>query len=187
MNGHLSSDQAMLLAPFVERAVVVYDLGAMGGYLSRWMLDLGARFVVAVDKDPICPVSLNGRIEWHRATFREYLQRAPARIPLALVSWPVPHAPTPGLAELCARAEVVAYLGKNTGGLACGSPELFAHLTRRPVLAHARDPHNDLIIYGAGEVVRALLPEELAATAPLSAFLTWENAAAAARELGWTP
>ena len=181
--GRLTDAQRAALAPHAAAAVVAYDLGAGNGAMARELLAAGARFVVAVEKeehraprhDP------EGRVEWHAAYFAQFLARAPRVIPLALVSWPV-NTPTPGLVELCARADVVAYLGKNTDHTVCGTRALFAHLARRPVLTEVRERRNDLVIYGRGSVTRALVAEEVGALA--DAPLAWEVAGELARILG---
>lgn len=176
--GRLSYAQRVALAPHAAAAVVAYDLGAGDGAMARALLDVGARFVVAIEKAMRhAPRDPDGRVEWHAAYFADYLARAPRVLPLALVSWPV-NTPAPGLAALCARAEVVVYLGKNTDRIACGTPDLFAHLARRPVLAEVRDRRNDLLVYGRGDADRPLCAEELAALC--GEPLAWEAAGALA-------
>lgn len=179
--GRLTDAQRNALAPHATAAVVAYDLGAGNGAMARELLAAGARFVVAVEKEELrrgAQRDRDGRIEWHPAYFAEYLARAPSVIPLALVSWPV-QTPTPGLAALCARANVVAYLGKNTDHTACGDRALFEHLARRPVLAEVRDRRNDLVVYGRGVVKRPLLAEEIGALCDEP--LEWETAGRIAR------
>lgn len=44
---------------------------------------------------------------------------------------------------------MVIYIGKNTDGIACGSPQLFDYFRWREVLVYDPDPQNVLIVYGA--------------------------------------
>lgn len=177
--GCLTDAQRAALAPHAAAAVVAYDLGAGNGAMARELLAAGARFVVAVEKEGRrARRHPEGRVEWHAAYFAQFLARAPRVIPLALVSWPV-NTPSPGLVELCARADVVAYLGKNTDHTACGTRALFEHLARRPVLVEVRDRRNDLVIYGRGAVDRPLLAEEIGALC--GEPLEWETAGKIAR------
>lgn len=156
------------------RGRVVHDLGAGDLTLSRELLRLGARRVIAHDKcfnvgarskslkdvrwgwstrQKNCPLELR------QGYFQDYVGRPPR---LALLSWPVNYDGI-GLAELVERIPTVMYLGTNVGGSACGGDDLWEHLRRREVLTYVADRKNTLIIYGGAVKDRPPHGEELAA------------------------
>lgn len=70
---------------------------------------------------------------------------------IAFLSWPL-NCDDPHRDEIVRSTPIVAYLGKNTGGVACGSADLFVDLCHRELLAHvpARSgvKGNTLIVVG---------------------------------------
>lgn len=146
MRGSLTAAQVEALAPFVVGKYVA-DLGAGDLALSRHLVNIGARSVLAVDKNEM-PRNRNKAIQQLRARFdvaQQVLLSEPADV--AFLSWPVNH-PTPGLMVIVAMTPCVVYLGKNSDGTACGTPGLFGELLRRKVLAFVPDRTNTLIVYG---------------------------------------
>ena len=162
--GHLTPPMLVALRPLVAGRIV-HDLGAGDLGLARALRGLGASRVVAIDKaygspeSPLARDALGGTagIELVRAYFRDFSDP----VDVAFVSWPV-NWPT-GLAGILERSRVVLYLGKNTDGSACGTPEVFARLASREVLAHVPHRRNTLVAYGPVRTARPLLGEELAA------------------------
>ena len=157
-HGKLSSAQARIVAAFVE-GELVHDLGAGDLELARQLIALGARGVVAVDKNPSQKrVPLVRQVMSHFHAFEEPIE-------VAFVSWPVNWQDL-GIVGLVKRAPLVIYLGTNMDGIACGTGELYWDLSKREVLAHEPHPKNTLIVYGHRSVTREPLPEEVAGMDP---------------------
>ena len=64
-----------------------------------------------------------------------------------VVAWPPNHCP--GLLCLVQRAFRAVYIGSNTDGTTCGTPELFIHLSKRMLVHEARHQKNCLHCYSA--------------------------------------
>lgn len=155
--GQLSGEQEKSLVEFVRRRKV-YDLGC-GPHLrmAKKLVELGARKVVAVDKDWMDKGKLP-RIEKRRVDFGDFRER----VRTAFVSWPWATPPSE-LVRIVEKAETVIYLGKNFDGVICGDEEFWGSLARREVLAHVPNKRNTLIVYGkVRRSKRELLPEEKA-------------------------
>lgn len=153
--GKLTPSQAEVLRPFIEGRQV-HDLGAGDLTLASRLLTLGADGVVAVE--PHAPKKHPPQIEVHPTYFADYAETPE----VAFVSWPVNYDGI-GLVKVLRRAPVVIYLGVNTDGTSCGGSDLWEHLRKREVLAHAPHPQNTLIVYGPKRVRRPLYGEEWAA------------------------
>lgn len=152
--GDLNQDQELLVKRFVQ-GQVVHDLGAGDLYLSCELLRLGASKVIAIDKNPIQFKDIPAEIEYRLTTFQSILDDP---IQVAFLSWP-PNFDT-GLGSILRRSQVILYLGKNTDGTACGTPEMFQYLLRRKA-EYLPDRHNTLICYtDFMKVEREPLPEE---------------------------
>jgi hypothetical protein len=155
--GTLTDQQASLVEGLV-RGQVVYDLGAGDLYLTCELLRLGATKVIAIEKEDLHFNGVPDEIEYRKMLFRD-VQDDP--IEVAFVSWPSNY--DNGLLPLLRRSQVVIYLGKNTDGTACGTPELFRYLLKRKAegLPHRK---NTLICYTDFlQESRVPLPEETAA------------------------
>lgn len=162
--GSLNKAQEAALRPFVKRKVV-HDLGAGDYTLSHRLLKFGAEKVIAIDHTrpyDTCPMTFRNLIAGMKIEFvTGYFHQYHEPIDTAFVSWPSNYASH--IDVLCDRAPTVIYLGVNTDGTCCGTPEMFEKLSKRAVLAHVPDRKNTLIVYGSKRVERALLPEEFAA------------------------
>jgi hypothetical protein len=161
--GSLTREMERVVANFVWNRAV-WDLGAGDLTHTRALLGMGASQVVAIDRTPMNlgvfsrePPELVVRTEYFEATARRQ-----ERPDVAFLAWPV-NWKSPGLLEIIETSPVVIYLGCNTGGSSCGTPDLFRALARRTVLAEVRHPQNDLIVYGGEGSPRDLRPEERAA------------------------
>ena len=148
--GRLTATQRAALRPYVE-GKQVHDLGAGDGEMSLTLVDLGAAQVIAVEEMHFDPTFLrkDPRIRREVRKFKTYAGTMPVygvTIDVAFVSWP-DNRVDEGLLALVNAARVVAYLGKNTDGTACGDPFFWASLTLRPVAAYAPDRSNTLIVY----------------------------------------
>lgn len=184
-----------MLQPHVA-GKIVHDLGAGFCQLSFDLIELGAAGVVAIDKEamprfPDEPRLTQARVMFGQITGAEEtapwelaeVERAKElsrSIEVAFVSWPR-STPAAGLIELLRRAPVVAYLGKNTDGSACGWPSLFSReLVWREILAHSPERPNTLIVYGRRlREQREPLAEEVAAIVswdPDSRPMSWDEA-----------
>lgn len=151
--GRLNERQAKIVKRFVAGKVVT-DFGAGNMGLSRTLLRLGATRVIAVDQT-YTTNSITGGILWCcpdqsiemvASAFRSFKRKKPPDV--AFVSWPENYHQDEGLVGVVKDAGILIYLGKNTDGQACGSPAFFRHQLRRPLLAHAKDPCNTLIVTG---------------------------------------
>lgn len=138
----LSSEQVAYLRTVVEGRTVA-DLGCGSGTLAVTMADMGAKLVHAVDKAP-CPVE-HPRIEHHQSYFKHW--SCPEGVEVAVVCWPQNYT-LMGLTEVLHAVPNVVYVGKNTDGTACGTPPLFAYLSRREPLRCLPRQTNVLIHYG---------------------------------------
>jgi hypothetical protein len=154
--GALNQAQAQVVERFV-RGQVVYDFGAANLYVSCELLRLGASKVIAIDKEPVRFRGIPKGIEFRQVLFRDVLDDP---IDIAFVSWP-PNYDT-GLIPILRRARIILYLGKNTDGTACGTPDMFQYLLKRKA-EYIPDRHNTLICYTDFlRVAREPLPEERA-------------------------
>jgi hypothetical protein len=139
--GTLLPEQKDALRPFV-RGRKVTDLGAGSGGFSLDLLTMGASEVTAVDKEEMSLPPRKGL----RAV-RTYFSSFSDTIDVAFLSWPA-NRNDRDLNDLLASAPTVAYLGKNTDMVSCGSTGLFVGLLGRPILAYVPDRKNTLIVYG---------------------------------------
>lgn len=160
----LTCDQSRALEPYVLGRNV-HDLGAGDLELSVRLIDLGARFVTAVDKrfmwNEKVPPGLPPRIEVVGSYFVDYAMREKS-LDVAFISWPPQHA-IEGLVTLACNATTVVYLGSNFGGTICGNKQLFQYFRKREVQIHLPHERNTLIVYGKHiDHRRVLLPEEYA-------------------------
>lgn len=165
----LSFKQERALRRFVAGREV-HDLGAGGLKLSRCLIDLGARYVYAVDKRykhvTERPEDLPPRIELMGEYFADYA-KTHRMLDVAFISWPQQHA-IEGLRMLACVATTVVYIGSNFDGNACGNPDLFRYFRTREVLSHVPDRPNTMLIYGRHlSEKRPLLPEEYAGLYPV--------------------
>ncbi len=159
--GTLSTRQQEALAPFINDKVV-HDFGAGDLGLARQLLVLGAKHVVAIDKNPM-PKAPKG-ISTIRMPFVKMIDILySATIDVAFVSWPA-NCPTDIEPFLeASNTNTVVYLGKNTDGVACGTPVLFKSMVRRELVTYVPERHNSLIVLGKGlELPRVPTGEEFA-------------------------
>ena len=156
-HGVLQPEQRKALRPFVHERIV-HDLGAGDLSLARVLLKLGAREIVAVDKETP-RARPPDKIKVVKSPFQAY---TPGDLDVAFLSWPANYY-LRGLIRLLQKAKTVVYLGKNTDGTACGFDEMFAYLTKRQVAAHVPHPDNTLIVYTAQTCRREPLEDEYAA------------------------
>lgn len=140
--GKISPMMEAVLRPLVT-GKVVYDLGAGDLQHARHLLRLGARRVVAIDKEPKPTHSPD--IEVVEGYFNQV--PVPPRIEVAFSGWPI-NTSTPGLVSWLEVAETVVYLGHNFDHSSCGNPALFQHLLRRKLLAWVPHRANTLIVVG---------------------------------------
>lgn len=99
------------------------------------------------------------------------------------LSWPSYQSVCSGLFKLLEASQVVAYLGCNIEGTACGSSEMFDYLKNREILHHVPNRRNSFIVYGPGKAPgRLLVGEELAGLCP--DILSFKEAQRAAQDGG---
>lgn len=172
--GRLSKSQRKTLRKFV-RGKIIHDLGAGDLTLSGELLDLGAAEVYAVDKERrhYGPTA-DSRLHFKQARFHELT----SPMDLVFLSWPV-NAEEVGLVPIMKRASTVIYLGCNTGGSMCATPDFFRALLLRELLAY--DPHreNSLIVTGKFTgAPRQPTGEELAGLSVMTSYYSFEQAEA---------
>lgn len=158
--GYLNKQQAECLIKYVN-GKVVYDLGSGNLKLSNELITLGAAKVISIDKKYIGGRANNfyqSGVEIRASFFQDIDED----IDTAFVSWPANY--DNGLLKILKRTKTILYLGKNTDGVACGTPDLFKYLITRKVNIHIPSKRNTLICY-SDELVenRYLLDEEAAA------------------------
>ena len=155
-HGILSQAQQEAVRPHIV-GKVIHDLGCGDLELSRWLIQAGAKKVVAIDRyPPSCSrfTQVTVVVTWF------HLYQEP--VETVFLSWPI-NWQDPGLLRMVNEAKLVIYLGSNLDGNACGFREMFEHLLCREVLAHVPDRKNTLVVYGNQVVEREPIPEEFAA------------------------
>ena len=156
--GHISPEMLPEIAAVVRRKVV-WDLGAGDLAHARTMLKLGAREVIAIEKEDTFDSPYRGIKQIH-AYFHEV--DAPDSIDVVLLSWPCNYSMR-GVVRFLERAHTVIYLGSNTSGSACGDPRIWENLVEREVVAYVPTRRNVLLIYSQPPRTRDLVGEEIAA------------------------
>lgn len=141
--GELTEEMQEALTPLVD-GKTVYDLGAGDLTLSHVIAGLGAAAVIAIDKAPMPPPQspLVSRLEGHFGRLP-----VPDHIDVAFLGWPQTY-PMPGLYDWLDAADVVVYLGHNSGNTYCGRPELFLYMTRRALMEEVLGVRNTLLALG---------------------------------------
>jgi hypothetical protein len=139
--GYVTDSQREAIARHVKGREVT-DLGCQHLMHSKLLLTLGAKHVIAVDKEEIPPCD-DRRITRVQSLFRDY--REP--VSTLFLSWPINHFDA-GMLRCVMDAERVILISKNTDGIACGFPGLYRHLLFRKLLAYVPDPKNCLTIVG---------------------------------------
>lgn len=168
--GRLSDAQREAIRPFVVDKTVT-DLGAGDGSLASQLLGLGARLVVAIEKEHSPRwISPHPGISWKWERFN------PSHVsPLVFVSWPANRV-EPALLHLVAGASTVIYLGSNVNSSMCAWPGFYERLATRRILAHVPEVKNTLTIYDDLRVQRAPTGEELAGMKVYEKEYTFEEA-----------
>lgn len=148
------------------RGAHVLDLGAGDCSLSREALRLGAKSVLAVDKDlPWKP----GVTAWRGHFSGLVASLGPLVSDVVIVSWPAT-CRADGLLALVHDAQRVIVLAKTTDGVMCGWPWLWRYLSTRPIDIRVPDRRNTLLVYGAGVASRPPAPEERQGTDEVSSW-----------------
>jgi len=139
----LSENQKQALIRAIK-GQTVHDLGACDLILTRELVKLGAKQVIAIDKKPVAIPYSDEPIQLVTGYFVDY--QTP--IDIAFVAWPHQDPIVgEGLVNLINRARIVIYLGKNTDGIACGFADFFKALLKRDMINYVPNRANTLIIY----------------------------------------
>jgi hypothetical protein len=140
-HGQLNEAQRELLKSFVD-GKEVYDLGSGDLGLAIELVDLGASKVIAIDKENRYQSfrDIPPEIEMRSQYFSEVYDD----IDIAFVSWPANY--DNSLLQILKKSKTILYVGKNTDGTACGTPELFRYLVTRKAI-QIPDRRNVLICY----------------------------------------
>ncbi len=147
-HGQLEHDQALAVRKVIRGRQVI-DCGAGDLTLALKLAELGAREVIAIDKEPMpeCP---DPRVRPNRRQFSAWLDSRKDPVEVAFVSWPTNYSMAMydrGL-QAIVDSKTVIYLGKNTDESACGSRRLFTHFLGRELLVYLPHRRNVLCIYG---------------------------------------
>lgn len=140
--GKLNLEQEKIVETYVKNQTV-YDLGAGDCVLSEKILALGAKKVVAVDKENF---PCDKKIQKITSTFLKVFSLVKS-IETSFISWPQ-HYAMDGLIELIRISDEIIYLGSNTDGNFCGNPDIFEEFRFRPVISYSPSKANTLIVYG---------------------------------------
>jgi hypothetical protein len=158
MQGKLVTKEQEEAVAKAVKGLVITDLGAGSCYLAQELVKLGAAHVFAVDKE----FSENKPDQPHLSFInRRFENLKPFQHWPLFISWP-PNWEC-GLLSLIEGTDMVIYLGKNTDGMSCGTPDMWWHLSSREVLTYVPHKKNTLIIYGPDRVIRPPMGEEAAA------------------------
>lgn len=138
----------------------LYDFGC--GNLDRAALILNSNknsFITGVD----CrrPVNIIKGIKFLEVDLSQHTPKDIGDI--ALIAWPINRSVFsggPNWKTILAPYREVIYIGKNTGGTCCGSPELWKALEHREVLEVLPDQKETMIHYGSAQRIGATPCEE---------------------------
>lgn len=144
----LSELQRWLLRSIIEGRKVI-DVGAGDLSLSQLMVGMGAREVLAIEKEAACfrrwPESLPNIV-----VYRGYVAQVPAVLTagadVIVTSWPINYE-MPGLVLLMKQVPTVVYLGVNDNVTVCGSPGFWEHVRTREVI-NAEYAEQAVLVYG---------------------------------------
>jgi hypothetical protein len=147
-HGQLNIPQLTALRPLVH-GKVIHDLGAGDLGLALELLKLGAAKVIAIDKGYNRTNEKYDSKSWNVPPEIEirhqYFQDMNEEIDTAFVSWPANY--DNGLLRILMQTKTIIYLGKNTDGSACGTPDLFRYFATRKIDVHVPSRPNTLICY----------------------------------------
>lgn len=146
----------------------VMDLGAGDLTWAKNLCWLGAREVIAVDKDPRVlqypSIPIEPNKDWYmnkdilntsittphsiKGVYAYFQEVNPDTVPpVVFLSWPQNYY-MEGLLPLVERAEKVIYLGTNLDGSECGFPALFEHFLQRRLIEYVPTKKNSLLVLG---------------------------------------
>jgi hypothetical protein len=168
--GEIKDDQKEAIRPFV-RGRVVTDLGAFQLAYSHMLLELGAKAVIAVDKE-YPPESYDKRITCVTKLFKDY--RAP--IDVAFISWPANYGM--GLPQCITDAKKIIVISKNTDGTGCATPAFYTCLLYRKLLTYVPHRKNCLIVVGRKLKNRREMTGEERAGIQINKFTTYDESEA---------
>ena len=182
--GKLTSSQETVLSKYV-RGQVVTDLGSGDLDLARRLLGLGAKHVRCIDKEPKPHLKRwPANLSYDQAYFHNLKNTAPMDV--VFLAWPINHQTS--LEAVIEKAQVVAYLGKNTDGSACGTVGLFQSLIQRELLDYVPDHQNCLVVVGKQlPEPRRPTGEELAGISSFSDYFSYTEAEHYASCPHWKP
>lgn len=140
----LTDKQESTLLSWVKDEVV-HDLGA-GNLSLALLMSSHAKEVHAIDKELPKASNLPANVHLHEGLFNAV--KLPTTLDCVVLAWP-PNMHCPGLLDMVKRAFRVAYIGSNTSGSACGTSDLFVHLSKRMLVHEVRHHINCLHCYSA--------------------------------------
>ena len=161
MFAHLTPKMRRVLHEYAENRLV-YDLGAGDCKLARQVAKY-ARSVFAVDPKISGRLRADGNIVYIPWTFDNFMHGVDPPWEVALVSWPPNNdRAMQTLLPILAQSAVVIYIGCNTDGTACGTPDLFRHFAQRTLLVEIPNRRNTMLVLGPQSGYRELTFEEFA-------------------------
>lgn len=156
----ITPEQQALLRDVVRHKDVA-DLGSGSGTLARLCARLGAKSVLAVDKEYTngrIPKPANRKIRFVGALFADLEQLPPDTV--AVMSWPVNYEfVSRRLLWVTHNVHTVVYIGINDGVTQCGTPTLFAGLEERLGSPLKKGGYQDMLVYSRS-IVRSPVAKE---------------------------
>lgn len=143
----------------IVKGKTVLDLGAGDLVVANQLLRLGAKHIVAVDRD-----GFNGRhyarMEFHHMYFDQFMaMKKRPKWDVLFMSWPC-NWDLPGVQQLLDVSKKIVIISKCTDGSMCGTPKLWRYLSELEVMWCIPHPKNVLTIYNNKEEKRKLTGEE---------------------------
>lgn len=136
----------------------VWDLGCGNFILAEQLLQLGAKYIYAIDKELENLTISNEKILPICSTFEKFLPQI-EKIEVGFISWPANY--NTKLHLFLDKMDTIILLSKNIDGFMCGYIQFFKNLINRPILNYIRNKENSLIIYGPGRIKRPPVADEL--------------------------
>lgn len=177
--GQITDEQWDTIRPYVKGREVT-DLGAFKLVYSEKLLTLGAKSVIAVEKEYM-PDPRDSRITCVQTTFGRYKKP----IDTAFVSWPQNY--ESGIVSCVGTAKRIIVISKNTDGTGCATPAFYAMLLQRKLDAYVPDRRGCLIIVSrALKHPRKPTGEEKAGSF-INEFMTYEQSEGLPGGGRWVP
>ena len=137
----------------------VLDLGAGDLEIAKALLELGAKHIVAVDRDGFGR-KYHPKIDTHHMYFDQFMtMKKRPKWDVLFMSWPC-NWDLPGVQQLLDVSKKIIIISKCTDGSMCGTPKLWRYLSELEVVWCIPHPKNVLTIYNNKTVEKRPLTGE---------------------------